>query len=216
MRSSIRLAAAAAVAVLMALPTADWVTAAEPQPVKPLLQIESEDTTHSRLVELHRHGKGVVRIDLIVARGDRHPDGGLAGEDEFRLTVTSSSGEVVCRHEFSSSAALWSVDVVDLDGDNIEEIILVNGHGRGTAARFERLTVFSPHRGRLVERLSTPYSQCEIPSTLCWEFSHHYEAASDGCHDLVLTQQVNGPREEEVCCVPADGQRVISLRQRRR
>jgi len=56
--------------------------------------------------------------------------------------VTSERPSVNVQHDFVSTYDRYRVDVIDLTGDGIEEIVLVSGFGRGTSVRKEYLEVF--------------------------------------------------------------------------
>jgi hypothetical protein len=85
---------------------------------------------------------------------------GAFPEDQFVLLIYSPSTKTtpILSHRFNSSYMEFDLKAEDLTGDGIEELILLQGIGRGSNVRSEKLTVFQWNESNLHQILSVPFS----------------------------------------------------------
>jgi hypothetical protein len=82
-------------------------------------------------------------------------------EDFFRLGASLVGWPLPCRcsyPRFESTYGLFELVLGDVTGDNIEELMLVRGSGRGTGVRTEELDIFSIGHDGLRNIFSHPLS----------------------------------------------------------
>ena len=132
--------------------------------------------------------------------------------DDYTLSVYSDDGQISAEHPFQTSYGIFRVEVVDLDHDGIPEIILIEGSGRGTSVRSERLRVLAL-RGRAVRILETvPYSGY-FGSGARWWYEHAYlDTDRDGRLEirLMLHHTPIGQGGGE-CLEAIPGQSILTL-----
>jgi hypothetical protein len=85
---------------------------------------------------------------------------GAFPEDQFVLQIYSPSATTkpILIHRFTSSYMEFDLKAEDLTGDGIEELILIQGVGRGSNVRSEKLIVFQWKGSNLIQILSMPFS----------------------------------------------------------
>jgi hypothetical protein len=86
------------------------------------------------------------------------PPGDVFPEDWLVLKILTANGDVAAVQRFHSSYGLFRVDLVDLTGDGVEEVVLRTGEGHGTSARSERLSVYVIEARGLRRVLQVPVS----------------------------------------------------------
>lgn len=153
-------------------------------------------------VILSKGGKLLVLVTQTQLSGDE----GWA-EDQFQLTAMTNGDSWT--HRFSSSYGSFKVEVIDLNGGALPELVLIQGTGRGTSVRSERLVVLGL-RDTMVELETVPFSGY-FGSGAKWWYEHEYvDVDRDGRSEIRLRlkhtpigegglEQPNSiPHEEEV------------------
>jgi hypothetical protein len=91
-------------------------------------------------------------------------------EDQFQINAISNGRSWI--HRFGSSYGLFNIEVVNLTGSALPELVLIQGTGRGTSVRSERLVVFGL-RDSMEELVTVPYSGY-FGSDAKWWYEHEY------------------------------------------
>ena len=118
---------------------------------------------------------------------DEPPEVGDWFRDDFVLTVNENGAAK--EHRFQTSYAKFALQVIDLTGDGRPELVLIEGVGRGTSVRSERLKVLSVQADAIVELKVIPYSGY-FGSGAQWWYEHEYvDVDHDGKPEIRLRLQ---------------------------
>jgi hypothetical protein len=128
----------------------------------PAIQRLIADETHVRIA-------GPSRVELpptsfrdhlfVVVENDVAPHD--FPEDHFRVGASFVDWPLPCRctnPRFESTYGMFELVLADVTGDDIEELLLVRGRGRGTGVRTEELDVFEVGNNGLKRIFSHPVS----------------------------------------------------------
>lgn len=117
-----------------------------------------------------------------------HPDGDgkSFAEDWLGVSLLRPDGSVYAELPFHSSYGLFSLERVDINGDQNEELLLITGKGRGTGVRKETLRVYQVSEGEITELRKTPYSGFAGPDAH-WTYAHFFkDVDNNGTTDIIL------------------------------
>lgn len=124
-------------------------------------------------------------MTILVRQAPRPPFDDWFGDDLI-LTVRTSDGKTAADFPFHSSYTLFRLEVVDLTGDGTPELVLIEGIGRGTSVRSERLRVLAVAENRIRVVRIAPYSAF-FGSGARWWYRHEYvDVDNDGCLEIRL------------------------------
>jgi hypothetical protein len=146
---------------------------------------------------------------------DNRRSGELFPEDWLLLKVNGKNGSLVAEKSFYSSYGVFSIHIVDLDGDGKKEFIFMIGDGRGTSARKEMLVVERLVGNQFQGVLTTPLSDF-YDSGKQWKYSVKYQSYGVGLSTLlVMTLKADEDFEKlrMNTLVPIDSIKTIKLLQ---
>lgn len=122
-------------------------------------------------------------------------------EDWFKFVLVDEKGKKVVDRTFRSSYGFFTVDFIDLDGDETKEVIFILGQGRGTSARSQTLVIYEVRDYNLHKLCSTEYSDYYGPGRQWWYERHYCDTNGDGitelelvlCHDPIGQSHLESP-----------------------
>ena len=107
-------------------------------------------------------------------------------EDHLILNVDFAGQQQDAALRFQSSYGTFQIELVDLDGDGLEEIILVKGDGRGTSVRCESLNIYRL-KGEIIAPIASVPLSGYAGSGHPWNFSYRYDDTdANGTTDIIL------------------------------
>ena len=117
---------------------------------------------------------------------------GAFPEDQFVLQIFSPATKTrpLISYQFTSSYMEFDLKAEDLTGDGIEELILIQGFGRGSNVRSEKLNVFRWNGGILQSILRVPFSGfCGVNA---WTYSLNFpkEKQNGKTHLVIKLSQI--------------------------
>ena len=161
------------------------VVSAEPQTqeVVPTLSVYGDTTDVSKVIPASdKHGPIRVRVTWVGAL-----PAPWERQDDFVLSLRATRPRINTKFRFKSAYQVYHMDLIDLTGDGIEEVVLVSGIGRGTSVTKEYLEVYQI-RGRALKLLGrTAYSGYFAEASRWWYDITYIRPAGSRCPDIQLT-----------------------------
>jgi len=107
-------------------------------------------------------------------------------DDYFTLVIKLSVKEKItlAKYNFVSSYGMFNVIFADLDGDNIKEIALITGSGRGTSARTKLMTILK-YDGTSIGSIFDKKISGYYDAGLAWEYEVKFGIIND-MHYIML------------------------------
>ena len=148
----------------------------EPDHAEPVAVSVLAETAKALSVETS--GLGVVV--LTVTQDGQAEAGGDSLGDDYILKAAWDQGRRVAAYPFRTSYGKFRLEVADLAGDGVPELVLVYGTGRGTSVRSETLQVLAMEEGEMRRIAAAPYSGF-FGSGARWWYEHRYfDSDGDG------------------------------------
>ena len=140
---------------------------------------------------------------IAITEDKTYPEGAFP-EDYFVLRSYSDPQRSTPDIEFpfESTYGSFELELMDLTGDHVEEIVLITGQGRGTSVRGELLRVFGVRGSQLKQLLEVPVSGY-FGSGCTWWYRHDYVVQTRKRRSLEYSLLLRLEHDSAADCVPA-------------
>lgn len=140
---------------------------------------------------------------IAITEDETYPEGAFP-EDYFVLRSYRDPQHSTPDIEFpfESTYGSFDLELMDLTGDHVEEIVLITGQGRGTSVRSELLRVLAVRGSELKQLLEVPVSGY-FGSGCKWWYRHDYVFQTRKHRSLEYSLLLRLEHDSPADCVPA-------------